>query len=341
MTIGKGTEPPARANSAPRQDTKAEFAAGMNLALNGDMKTALSHFGKIDLQDLNAKEHAAVTRVLANFDVRASRVPRPDLDEWTTKVLEAYQTYWLGVMMGDLTAEAGERQLAHTLARLVGVVGDPIELTALEPRLNEQLEVRGYFSLHGVTSPLREFMLWRTQLDQTYNVELPDGREAVSVAMLDDFVSLGWMGFATGDYYHTGGWATRERLFCVRKAYDLDSESFRVSYLRHEGQHFADYKRFPNLEGPELEYRAKLVEIAYADTTLRTLLKAFAERGSAKRELPHGYANRRVMSDLARALSVSAPEGEWWESTPPELVRNAAMLLFNEDTQRLLARSAL
>jgi hypothetical protein len=207
-------------------------------------------------------------------------------------------------------------------------------MDALEPRIKEQIRARGYFSLHGVTSPLREFMLWRTQLDQSYEVELPDGREAVSVSMLDDFVSLGWTGFATGDYYHSGGWATRERLFCVRMSYDLDSESFRISYLAHEGQHFSDYKRFPNLEGPELEYRAKLVELMYADTTLRELLETFSKNGSDKRDNPHGYANRRVMGDLARALNV-APENAHWESIPPATIHAAAAGLFNEDTQRL------
>jgi hypothetical protein len=324
-------------------DAKTEFATGMDSALNGDMTSALPHFKRIDARGLNAKQQAALTGVLVNFNARVSRNGGDTLDPWTAKVLEAYQSYWSRVMMGRVTAEIGERQLAETLAPLVGVTGEsgtPIEMNALEPKIQEQIRAKGYYSLQGVTSPLREFMLWRTRDDKVYNVELPDGREAVSVAMLDDFVSLGWTGFATGNYYHSGGWATRERLFCVRASYDLDSESFRISYLAHEGQHFSDYKRFPSLEGPELEYRAKLVELIYADTTARELLKAFSEQGSDKRENPHGYANRRMMSDLARALNVAVQKAAWWESIPPVTIRATALRLFNEDTQRLERGSA-
>lgn len=338
VTVVKRPVNPAEVAPIARTDAKTEFATGMKLALNGDMKTALPHFTKINPQGLDAKEQTAVAGVLANFDVRASKNGRSDLDTWTAKVLDAYQIYWSRVMMGGVTAEVGERQLAETLAPLVGVTGESgasIDMDALEPKLEEQIRARGYFSLHGVTSPFREFMLWRTRLDQAYELELPDGREAVSVAMLEDFISLGWTGFATGNYYHTAGWATRERLFCIRMAYDLDSESFRISYLTHEAQHFSDYKRFPNLEGPELEYRAKLVEIAYADTTLRKLLKTFSKSGSDNRKHPHGYANRRLIGDLARALNVAVPEDAWWESIPPATIRAEAVRLFNEDSQRL------
>lgn len=336
--VVKRPEVPAEVAPTSRADASTAFATAMGLALNGDMKTALPLFKTINPQGLNAKEQTAVAGVLANFDVRSSRKALSDLDAWTAKVLDAYQTYWSRVMMGGATAEAGERQLAESLAPLVGVADDgatPIDMAALEPGLEEQIRSRGYFSLHGVTSPFREFMLWRTQRDQSYEVVLPDGEEAVSVAMLEDFISLGWAGFATGNYYHSAGWATRERLFCVRRAYDLESESFRVSYLTHEAQHFSDYRRFPQLEGPELEYRAKLVEIAYAETTMPRLLRTFGKNGSDNRRHPHGYANRRLLSDLARTLNVTDPEGAWWETVPPATIRAAALHLFNADTQSL------
>jgi hypothetical protein len=336
---------PVGPTTAPmvRTDARTEFAAGMELALNGDMKAALPIFKEINPHELNEEQRTALAGVLAQFEMKTARNGRLELDPWIARVLDAYQHYWSGVMMGSLTAEDGERQLAAALAPLVGVTGRSgaaVEMDALEPAIQERILARGYFSLHGVTSPFREFMLWRTQEDKVYEVELPDGREAVSVAMLDDFVSLGWAGFATGDYYHTGGWATRERLFCVRTSYDLASEAFRVSYLTHEGQHFSDYKRFPNLEGPELEYRAKLAEIANADTTLYPLLQTFSEQASDKRENPHGYANRRLMGDLARALDVASPGDAWWTFLPPETIHAVAVRLFREDSQRLQPEGA-
>jgi len=330
------SKPPAAAaelESAGRA-AKAQFSKAMGSALNGDMKAALQHFDQIDRQSLSAKQQTALASAVANFSTETTQRPRPGLDAWVAKVLGLYETYWVRVMTGRVTAPAGERELADALAPLVGAPGQGAStLEGLEPLLQKEIRARGYHSLHGVTPPYREFMLWRTQLDQAYQVELPEGSESVLVSMLDDFVSLGWLGFATGDYYHSGGWATHERLFCIRKAYDLDSESFRVSYLGHEAQHFSDYKRFPKLEAPELEYRAKLVEIAMADTTLHSLLEAFTHNGSNSRDNPHGHANRRLMGELSGALGVTRPEGSWWEALPQAQVRAAALRLLKQDSQ--------
>lgn len=323
-------------------DAESKFAAGMTLALQGDMKAALPIFVGIEPAGLDPEERTALARLLANFGAEGSQAARPELDAWTARVLSAYQTYWSRVMMGAVPRELGERQLAESLAPLAGVdseAGAPIDMDALEPKLAERIRAKGLFSLHGVTSPFREFLLWRRQIDQTYEVELPEGRETVQVAMLEDFSSLGWTGFATGERYHTAGWATPERLYCVRAAYDLESESFRISYLAHEAQHFSDYKRFPDLQGPELEYRAKLVEIAYADATLPELLKAFAEQGSDQRDNPHGYANRRLIHDLARALDLADPADLWRAPPPPASIRAAALGLFHEDSRRLELRA--
>lgn len=324
------------ATPAAAAQARAEFTGAMGLALNGDVKSALPRLRAIDSRNLSPRQRTAVERVLATFDAGAPDPRRAGLDGWTAQVLDAYRTYWSTVLTGTPTADAAEKQLAAALARLVEGAATPgADMATLEPLIQAQIRARGYHSLHGVTAPLREFMLWRTQQDRTYAVTLPDGQESVAVVMLDDFVSLGWAAFATGDFFHTGGWATRERLYCVRSAYDLDSEAFKVSYLAHEGQHFSDYRRFPALEGPELEYRAKLVEIAYADTTLPVLLEAFEQGGSDSREHHHGHANRRVMRALAGALAGGDARPGWWRTVPPAAMRAAALRLFHEESRRL------
>lgn len=318
-----------------------EFDTGMTFAIQGDMAQALPHVRLASRGGLKPKERMAVDKVLARFDPPKVQAGPADLDSWTARVMGIYRAYWTRNLMGGVNRESSELALGESLSPLVGLQPEPggaLEWDALEPRLEAELGARGYHVLLGVTSPYREFLLWRTQEDKVYTVELPEGVEQVSVAMLDDFVSLGWVGYATGDIYHTGGWTTSERLYCLRGSYDLESESFRVSYLAHEGQHFADTKRFPALEQPELEYRAKLVEIAMADVTQADLLEDFSRNVSESRDQPHPFANRRVMSDLARAL---VPGGtvdlEWWTSCPPDAIRAAAALLLNQDTERLLS----
>ncbi len=319
----------------------------MNLAVQGNVRAALPHLRQVSPEALKAGDREALECVLARFDAKAPALAPSGLDEWTAKVLDAYRRYWTREMLATeaRAAGAGERELAESLAPLVSDgtrEGAPPEMDALEPLLEEKLEARNYHALFGVTTPLREFMLWRTQTDETYAVSLPGGRENVHVVMLDGFVSLGWVGFATCGYYHSGGWTKPDRLYCVRSSYDLESETFRVSYLAHEGQHFADNARFPGLEQPELEYRAKLVEIVNADTSLRGLLREFGGNVSDSREQPHAFANRRLMTDLAGKLTKGrTSEGSWWEEVPSATIRAAAGRLFEEDTGRLQAASPL
>jgi hypothetical protein len=123
----------------------------------------------------------------------------------------------------------------------------------------------------------------------------------------------------------------------VRSAYDLESENFRISYLTHEAQHFADNHRFPGIERQdELEYRAKLAELALARETVYQLLDAFAGNVSDDPGVPHSYANGRVARGLAARLFPDSAAPTWSEA-PVERINAAARELLREDTERLAA----
>ena len=312
------------------------FDKAMNLALQGDMKAALPLFHGLSVGALPFNQAQAVHALLAWFEGSA-KAP-VTLDPWTAKVLGAYQTYWKKVMLGQVPTEAGERDLFADLAPLAtgSINSAEAGVGALEPILQAKLQERGCHALFGYTRPFRECMLWTSEQERSYAIELPEGHEDVRVVMLDGFLSLGWTGFATGDYYHNGGWSRPDRLYCVAPSYDTNSESFRVSYLAHEGQHFSDHRRFPALEGPELEYRAKLAELALADTTQGALLRAFSANTSDNRNLPHAYANRLVLRNLAHVLAQhEPPAGAWWEAQKPSAIREAAVRLLKQDSAAL------
>lgn len=323
-------------------DSLAEFRSAGGFALQADLKSALPHLKQVHADDLSGERRTTFLCMRDRF-VEKNPVPiSAGLDAWTSKVVSTYRTYWTLVMLGTKPADVAEHDLAGSLAKLVKfdrTMKDPA-MDALEPLLQAQLEARGYHALFGVTAPLREFMLWRKQEDKTYDIDLPDGHEKVQVAMMDDFVSFGWLGFATCDFLHTGGWANSERLFAVRSSYDLDSESFHVSYLAHEGQHFSDYRRFPGLEQPDLEYRAKLVEIAKAKSTLFDLLASFESNGADSRETPHPWANRQVITHLAeKLLNGAAPSAEAWKRFSVEQLNTAAADLLEQDNKRREAKA--
>ncbi|MGN1074386.1 MAG: hypothetical protein ACI4QB_05280, partial [Eubacteriales bacterium] len=85
---------------------------------------------------------------------------------------------------------------------------------------------------------------------------------------------------------------------CIEQAYDFESERFLVSLLKHEAQHAADMKRFPGITSPELEYRAKLVELHYSgDPGL--LQKFLSKADESKTNDGHALASARIKTGFA------------------------------------------
>jgi hypothetical protein len=334
----------ALADATAESTSIKEFRTGTSLALQGDIRTALSHLNSVSPDALTLSQRNTWSCIRTRFRGKKPVSSTTDLDKWTAAVLAAYRDYWTRVMLKEINASVAGQQLAAKLARLAGEgISERVaeDMDAIESALETSIEARGYHALFGVTAPMREFMLWRKQTDQMYVVDLPAGQQTVHVVLLDDFISLGWAGYATCDYYHTAGWAKPDRLYAVRQAYDLDSESFRVSYLMHEGQHFSDYQHFPDMKQPDLEYRAKLVELSNAKSTLYGLLDAFAGNESASRETPHSWANRKLMTELADALlHGQAPSPVAWKSIAPADINAAAKRLFGLDTERWTAAAA-
>ena len=128
---------------------------------------------------------------------------------------------------------------------------------------------------------------------------LPDGTAEYTVNLLKGFVFRGWMDYLTFGRYGTGGWASPDgTINCVERAYDLESERFQVSLLKHEAQHTVDMKRFPGITPAELEYRAKLVELHYA-SDLGLLRKFLSEAEESRAGDSHAAASVRIRRDFA------------------------------------------
>jgi hypothetical protein len=197
------------------------------------------------------------------------------------------------------------------------------------------VERQGLHALGGVTAPLHELMVWRKQTSHSETVSLPEGSVHVTVTLLDDFVSLGWLAYATCDRHHTGGWATSEGLMVVAPSWDFTSEDYRISLLAHEAQHFADYRRYPKLGSADLEYRAKLVELILAEVTLRELLESFDAQAQPDRSSPHAFASHWVLTRLREQLATGD-----LAAAPRSRLREAAQTLLRQHTEALAAMDA-
>ena len=322
----------ASAAAAPADDVGQALGA----ALQADMPRALDLTKGIDPASLPDKQRQFVTCIRQKF---ANSSFRPTGGTgFADRALRIYQRYWYASFMQPKTRDAQERRLEAELGKLLHAKSGT-KMDALEPILTKRLEANGWHSLEGRTGLLRELMIWGKQDEKMVPVDLPDGQYRAKVEYLDGFKSFGWSHYATCGRAATGGWATEEALFAVVPRYEsLDSEEFRVTFLGHETQHFSDKGRFKGLKDWELEYRAKLVELAFADTTRAKVLNRFVGDQGTDPASPHSYANRAVLSDMVKRLGLSSTNDLF--TVDLERLHSAAREVLLEDSRQRQAAQA-
>lgn len=276
--------------------------------IQGDVKAALQTASTIPADALAAKDAAAIACMGERF-----AAPPVAASGKAAAVLDAYRIYWHAVLLAPASRSAAEARLLATLdAILPGTGWDRHSLGDTAQQARRFVEAQGLHALTGVTSPNYELMVWRGETAQTYQVALPDQLVSVRVVFLDDFLSKGWLSYASCDRFGAGGWTAQGVLYALAGKYDTASEDFKVSYLGHEGQHFADNVAFPQLAQSELEYRAKLTELVLASDPAR-LFERFAQTAQPGRAAPHAHAEywlvRRLRERLAEASSANDLHG--------------------------------
>lgn len=302
--------------------------------LQGNLRAALAYLAKFP------EKAALYDRYMKRFNeepVLSGQID-PNLDA----ILICYQKYYRDIFYLEIdAAEAGAR-LRGRLETLLGAESaaapdgpdgldrpdalDEIEDRQLAPLFRE----KGYFFLGGRTSGYYGPHVWRTEELKRYSVELPDGTQEYAVKLLDGFLSRSWIDYLTLGEIGTGGWTGGDGLIhCVRSAYDLESEEFRVSLLKHEAQHAQDLARYGQMSPADLEYRAKLVELIYS--VERNLLCKFALQASdSHTENGHAAAASRMAAGFETLLHCS--RGAFGEA-PIAQIRAAARELFVQSTR--------
>jgi hypothetical protein len=141
----------------------------------------------------------------------------------------------------------------------------------------------------------------------------------------------------TGNVGVPGGWASGSELYCPRHKYDLQSEYFKINFIAHEGQHFADYQTYPKLGQIDLEYRAKLAEIYLAEETLEDILSRFLTNNTETRDDPHAFANHCVMRDLSDLVfkGSQVSDMETWKEISTETIHAGGKQLLARHSELL------
>ncbi len=264
--------------------------------------------------------------------------PNSSGDSFVDEVLTAFRQYWADVLMQKTDSAQGSTDLDSSLIKINAKYGLKRSDNPSAAIKNE-FRKRGYYLLTGVTSPYKELMVWKSQTETTYSVQLTDVKQDLTVVVLNDFVSLGWLGFASFGMHHTGGWATKVKLFAVAPSYDIGSESFKVSYLKHEARHLVDNRLYPSLKGVQLEYRAKLTELVYADKNISKLLENFIVGANKNSHSPHPKANFEVIRALSSAVFGKTYEEDVneWKKIDTSVIQATARKLLKANTKQLQA----
>lgn len=338
----------AGVRTAQAQADSTVFDELLFRALQGDMRSVLQGLDTLRDARLRPSQVAMKRTLQQRFATQNEPVSWPTNDTTLRSVITIYHRYWTGALLGG-DQQAQDRSLARAVVEHLRVHVPGLERKRnawLEKRwsdlLQQELKAHGCFAAVGRTGALYDLLLHLRETEVHYPVTTPEDTLSVKLVFMDSVISNGWEGYATADTYFPGGWATSDALYCVRSTYDLGSEQFAVSYLKHEGKHFADYQRFPHLQSPDLEYRAKLVELSAADSTLIPTIHFFLQNSAYDAGNPHAYANFCALRDLSRTLFNKEREEDInaWKALPVARIHAAAVDLLRRNTSALQAAGA-
>ncbi len=326
-----GDSVPSPGSGRITSDAADQVSKAIGAGLQGDARTAIELLTALDPSKLSEPAGDYRRCMLARFgdSTLSSEVPVQD-KSFAGQIVDTYIHYWRQSLLAPHSRDAFTLQLEGNLRRHLDLDLDA-DNVAIEETIRKRLNAQGLGVLLGQTGVLRELMIWRQEDRRSEAVKMPHGNYTTEVAYLDDFIISGWGQYATCETRGAGGWVADRTLFAVVPRYrDLDGEEFRVTFLGHETQHFLDLDDYPNMLSWELEYRAKLMELAMAEETRSRVLQKFIEDQGDDPASPHSYANSRILNELMTQLAVSNLDA--LRSVDGKRLRVAAHDLFKVDT---------
>ncbi|MEZ3445836.1 MAG: hypothetical protein K1W30_12035 [Lachnospiraceae bacterium] len=254
-----------------------------------------------------------------------------DVDAELNEILLVYQKYYRDAFYLELSADEAAQRLQERLAELFRATPDA-SLDKLEEMAETAFRQKSFHALMGRTSGYYGPYIWKVEELRHYKVELPEGEQDYAVKFLDGFIMKSWLDYISFGETGTGGWSNGDGLIhCVRAAYDLESEDFQVSLLKHEAQHAMDQARYKDITNEELEYRAKLVELIYSRE--RRMLERFVSQADVtKTDNGHGLAAERIVRGFEICLK---KDRDSLAELPLESVQTIAQSLFSESSEEM------
>jgi hypothetical protein len=213
--------------------------------------------------------------------------------------------------------------------------------------LKKIIEKEGFKVNFKFRNGFQEIFIWNKESTKKYEVILPKDTVITTVVFIEDYHINGYDDFATVGDSQVGGWAIKESatLYCNKGSYDVNSETFEVSYLKHESLHFTDLNNYPNLSSTDLEYRSKIVELMFCtEATIYDKISLFMSGADeTNRNNSHPYANYILIQNLSKLIFNSDFNSDInkWKKVSVYKINNAASKLYESSENILLKDNSL
>ena len=331
-----------------KQDIRLVFSP----AIRGDSKTTLEGLDtmpKVSNLFLNRYYQHRKKKYIARFSTETEKYKYKTKDTVVITIMDYFQDYWKTVFNDKSNIEVEDSLLIEKLTdyfydnNLCNVSRPEIK-DSIGLNINKVLEARGYHGELFIIMGIQDCIIWEKEKMKKYEVYLLEDTVNVSINFLSRFIMKGWLTYSTRGNSNYGGWAAKDYLSCYNIIYPFKKgERFRISYLKHEAQHFSDYSHFPNLSGADLEYRAKLSELTYLKRSISRLIYSFIiNSNNTDRSSAHAYANYYLIRDLSQEIFNEdfVSDKQRWKKVSAKKINAASEKLLKQNTEMLYANGA-
>jgi len=331
------------------QEQVQTFGRVFSPASNGNVAQTIELFDTIQKFKnpiINRKYTHTKKAYSKRFIENDEKTKRSSKNDVINDICTIYYRYWdLKLMNSPLNEDS---LLYNNLAHyLVDQKLTELSYEALRPDMQNDKELsrviadQGFYSRFLYLNEIQDVLIWEQEKDRKYTISLPNDELDIAVVFIKNYANKGCIDYATFGMNKIGGWAASDspKLFCNRGTYKLNSEKYKVSYLKHEALHFVDIRSYPNLEAADLEYRSKLVELMYASKkTIHKLLVQFIIGGSNEtRNNSHAYANYCIHHHFSKAIFNKDFENDLskWKELSAEQINEVSSKLYDACTKKL------
>ena len=334
------------------ENDKQSFLELKSTAGAGDIKSTIDKMEELDGYAnpiINILYYKWKNKIYSRFVTNNEVIENTSGNKIVNDISNIYRTYWNSQLLKENPETRTDSILYENVANylisnkltplnkdsLLKIIKSDVELISL-------LEAEGYHTKFLLRNGFQDLVIWDEETTNNYTVILPKDTIQTTVIFIENYHLNGYDGYATFGSSTIGGWAIKDSatLYCNKAEYDLSSEEFEVSYLKHESIHFTDLNDYPNLSSADLEYRAKVIELMHC--TKKTIYDRMSQfingADSTNRKHSHPYANYCLIKNLSRLVFDGESEMDYkkWLEIPVESINKAATTLYYNSEKTLL-----